>query len=292
MRHLSRSLIQLVITVLAGGFLSASLVRFSPGYGTSEEQLDTRRSAASVQRLLDERQERGGIAQYYVRFVAGYLSGDLGRSSAFERPVRELIAERAPKTIAAGALGLGLAWAFSTILSFASLASRRVSMALMIVSTGCLQCVPAGVVALSLFLLGYQGARAAGLAVGILVYPRVSQYLLNILNQAWEAPHVTLARAKGIEEWRVLLVHVVPVCTPQLLSLLGLSVALAMGAVIPVEAILDVSGVGQLAWQAALARDMNLLVNITVVVTVVITVCNILLEIASRVLVPNREAVA
>ena len=48
--------------------------------------------------------------------------------------------------------------------------------------------------------------------------------------------------------------------TPQLLALAGVTVSLAFGAAIPVEAIADSPGVGQLAWQAALGRDLPVLV--------------------------------
>ena len=56
---------------------------------------------------------------------------------------------------------------------------------------------------------------------------------------------------------------------PQLLAVAGVSVSVALGAAIPVEALCGLAGVGQLAWQAALARDLPLLMNITLLVTLV-----------------------
>jgi peptide/nickel transport system permease protein len=57
-------------------------------------------------------------------------------------------------------------------------------------------------------------------------------------------------------------------------ALAGVSVSLAVGAAIPVEALCGLAGVGQLAWQAALARDLPLLMNITIVVTLVTLLAN------------------
>jgi peptide/nickel transport system permease protein len=54
----------------------------------------------------------------------------------------------------------------------------------------------------------------------------------------------------------------------------GLSVSLAIGAAIPVEALCGLAGIGQLAWQAALARDLPVLVSITVLVTLVTLLAN------------------
>ena len=52
-----------------------------------------------------------------------------------------------------------------------------------------------------------------------------------------------------------------------LVALAGVSVTLAFTASIPIEVICDSPGVGQLAWLAAMGRDLPLLVNITLIVT-------------------------
>jgi len=49
---------------------------------------------------------------------------------------------------------------------------------------------------------------------------------------------------------------------------------MALGAAIPVEALCGIPGIGQLAWQAALGRDLSLLVTVTVLVTVVTLAAN------------------
>jgi peptide/nickel transport system permease protein len=60
---------------------------------------------------------------------------------------------------------------------------------------------------------------------------------------------------------------VVPVAVPQLVALFGVSISLALGALLPVEVFCDLPGIGQLAWTAAQARDLPLLVNLTLVVS-------------------------
>ena len=49
---------------------------------------------------------------------------------------------------------------------------------------------------------------------------------------------------------------------------------IAAGAVIPVEVFCDNPGLGQLAWKAALGRDLPLLVNITLAITLVTLIAN------------------
>jgi ABC-type dipeptide/oligopeptide/nickel transport system permease component len=49
---------------------------------------------------------------------------------------------------------------------------------------------------------------------------------------------------------------------------------MAFAASIPVEALCDLPGIGQLAWKAALGRDLDLLVILTMIVTLVTLLAN------------------
>src|SRR5207249_62703 len=87
-------------------------------------------------------------------------------------------------------------------------------------------------------------------------------------------PHVLAARARGLGSGAILLRHVVPLAAPPLLALLGVSFAISFGAAIPIEALCDSPGLGQLAWHAALSRDLPLIVNVTLIVALVMLVAN------------------
>jgi len=67
------------------------------------------------------------------------------------------------------------------------------------------------------------------------------------------------------------------------------SFAIAFGAAIPIEALCDSPGVGQLAWQAALSRDLPLIVNVTLVICFVMLAANSLAEFAGRALAGNTQ---
>jgi peptide/nickel transport system permease protein len=49
--------------------------------------------------------------------------------------------------------------------------------------------------------------------------------------------------------------------------LLAVSIPVALSAAVPIEVVCDLPGIGQLAWKAALARDLYLLVCLTGIVT-------------------------
>jgi peptide/nickel transport system permease protein len=261
----------LVATVLLGGLLSATLVRLAPGFDTDERELDPHLSAESVRALRDARQQDHNVFRFYFSYMKRAMNGDLGTSLALGQPVRTLLRERAPLTLRLLAIGLGLAWLLTLTLSL-SAAWLRLSVydTLTTAVSGTFLCIPAAVLALLSVLWNAPGA----LAIALIVFPHTYRYARNLLVKAYSKPHIITARAKGLGEARILFWHVVPVVAPQLLAVAGVSVSIAVGAAIPVEALCGLAGIGQLAWQAALARDLPLLVNITVLVTLVTLLAN------------------
>jgi peptide/nickel transport system permease protein len=258
-------------TVLLGGLLSATLVRLAPGFDVDEQQLDPHLSAESVQALHAAKQKDHNVFRFYLSYMNRAAHGDLGTSLALGQPVRTLLRDRAPLTLRLLALGLGLAWVASLTLALTAAWLRFSAYdAMTTFVSGTLLCLPAAVLALLSVLWNVPGS----LAIALIVFPRVYRYARNLLAQSYSLPHIITARAKGLGEGRILFWHVVPSVAPQLLAVAGVSVSMAVGAAIPVEALCGIAGVGQLAWQAALARDLPLLVNITILVTLVTLLAN------------------
>ncbi len=261
----------LVATVLLGGFLSATLVRLAPGFDADEQQLDPHLNAESVHALRTARQKDHNVGRFYFSYMNRAAHGDLGTSLALGQPVRTLLRDRVPLTLRLLALGLGLAWVAALSLAVTA-AWLRISAydALTTMVSGIFLCIPAAVLALFSVLWNAPGS----LAIALIVFPHIYRYARNLLAKSYSLPHIITARAKGLGEGRILFWHVVPTLAPQLLAVAGVSVSMAVGAAIPVEALCGLPGVGQLAWQAAMARDLPLLVNITILVTLVTLLAN------------------
>jgi peptide/nickel transport system permease protein len=260
-----------VAIIVLGGFLSATLVRLAPGFDADERQLDPHLNAASVQALQAARQQDHNVWRFYFRYMNRAVHGDLGTSLALGQPVRTLLRDRAPLTLRLLTVGLALAWVAALSLALTA-AWLRISTydALTTVVSGTFLCIPAAVLALLSVLCNVPGS----LAIALIVFPHIYRYTRNLLAKSYSQPHIITARAKGLGEARILFWHVVAGVAPQLLAVVGVSVSMAVGAAIPVEALCGLAGVGQLAWQAALARDLPLLVNITILVTVVTLLAN------------------
>ena len=271
LKRISRHGLALVLTVLLGGFLSAALVRLAPGFDVDERQIDPHLSSETIRAMRESRLAERNIFRFYVHSLQRAAHGDLGTSISLGQPVLGLIRERAPLTMRLVGMGLLLGWTVAVALAFSAAWLRRPSCdAFATVISGTFLCLPAAVLALLSVLWNVPGA----LAIGLIVFPKVYRYSRNLLAKAYGLPHIITARAKGLSEPRILLWHVLPVAGPQMLALAGVSVSIAAGAAIPVEALCGLAGVGQLAWQAALARDLPLLMNLTILVTLVTLLAN------------------
>lgn len=277
--RIARKVGALALTVLLGGLLGATLVRLAPGSDVDEGELDMRRSEAGLERLRESRAAERDLPRFYARYLGGLLRGDLGESRTLQRPVAELLRDRLPVTFRAMGLGLAGAWLLALALALPCTIDRHWAYDLLTtLVSGALLCLPVAVLALLLFYV----SGPVPLAIALVVFPRVFRYARNLMLQTATQPHVLLARAKGLRRGRILVWHVLPVAAPQILALAGVSVSVAFGASIPLEVVCDTPGIGHLAWQAALGRDLPVLVNLTLLVTLVTLCANALSDVVAE----------
>jgi peptide/nickel transport system permease protein len=276
-RAAARRVLCLVLTVFLAALLAAALVRLAPGFGMDERQLDTRLSERSIRAIQAEHGGETGFVRYFWQYLSGLCRGELGQSISLGRPVRELIADRLGLTLHSVAAGLAWAWiTAAAAVFFLGLARSRVMDWTAAALTGILLCLPAAVVGLFSFYLG----AGPALAIGAVLVPRIFRYMRNVTGAVAGRPHVLAARARGVGGPALLARHVWLPAAPELLALGGVSISMALGAAIPVEALCDSPGVGQLVWKAALARDLPVLVNLTVLIAAVTAVANLLSDVA------------
>jgi peptide/nickel transport system permease protein len=284
--HASRRLLFLLFLGLGGALLSATLVRFAPGYGVHERELDPRWSAQSVEALRHEQSLHEALPLFYIHYLSALAHGDFGESDSLKRPVRELLRQRLAVTSSSVVRGLVGAWLAAALLASLGLGSRRwFYEASGTAFSSLLLSLPSAVVA----MLAVHLRTPVFCAISVAVFPRLYRYIRSLLVRSYDLPHVLAARARGLRGTAILWRHVLPVAAPPLFALLGVSFAIAFGAAIPIEALCDSPGLGQLAWQAALSRDLPLIVNVTLVVCLVMLAANSLAELAGRALGGNIQ---
>ncbi len=281
---LLRRIITSFITLALTGFAAATLLRVAPGFDVDARELDSRASAETQQQIRAERAGESDILAFYGRYLRGALQGDLGQSRTYEVPVAGLIGERLPVTLRLIGLGLTGAWTFALALALASVVWPAVGTGLNLLTAGMLA-IPAGLVALLILLS--QGPVALGLALAL--FPRLFSYARGLFQQNADAGFALAARTRGLASARFLGRYVIWPAGPSLLAILGLSVNGAFGGAILLETICDLPGVGQLALQAALARDLPLLVGMTLFVGALTVSTNALAELSAQFILRTRS---
>jgi len=275
LRELPKHGLKLLLTLLVGCFFAATLVRVAPGFGVDEEQLDIRLSTQSVESIRNSQAAKESLPAFYADFATRLLHGDLGTSRTLQQPVKQLISDRLPETLKSVSLALIFGWTLGISLAMISVAARsRAADAFFSFSCGVLLCIPAALWAL-LFLLARAPER---LILGLIVFPKVYNFSRNLLLRGANDLHVLSAHARGLSTVRILAWHIFPPAAPQLLAVLGISVSITLAAAVPVEALCDLPGIGQLAWKAALGRDLYLLTTLSILVTAMTLLANSVCE--------------
>jgi len=264
-----KMLLRMAFVVLAAGVATALLVRFSPGALVDEREMDSRLTPESLSALRAENSANRSVGTVLFRYFRGLANGDLGYSQSNNAAIAGLIVDRAPATLREIGFGLLGAWllGLGTAIPAGRFRNAWAYDATASILAGLLLTLPAALLA---YLCLAAGAKP-GLVLVLILTPRIFRFCRNLLIQAYGAAHVQMARVRGIPELRILAAHVLPSSAPQLLALAAASISMAIGAAIPVEAICDVPGLGRLAWQAAVARDLPLLINLTMLIALVTT---------------------
>src|SRR6266849_4447852 len=172
MRHgihrIGQRVVMIVALSLLGGLVSATLVRFAPGYGIDERELDPRLNHASLEAIRNSHRLNSNLLSYYGNYLWGAVHGNFGASEWLQRPISSLIRERFPVTARSVLIGVLLAWA--TALA-ASLAGLFIDISGTIVS-GLLIAIPAAVIAMFTVYLH----APVFLAIAVVTFPKLFRY--------------------------------------------------------------------------------------------------------------------
>jgi peptide/nickel transport system permease protein len=238
----------------------------------------------------------------YLRYLAGVLQGDFGRSLRFQRPVLELVAERLPATalLAAAALAWSTAVGFGLGVMAATRRGGLIDLGVRLAAVSG-QAVPAFWLGLLLILLvslrwqllptsGYgdwQHLVLPALTLGAYYMSAVTRLVRASLIEALAEDYVRTARAKGVPEWRVILHHalrnaLIPVVTVQAMYFAAL-----LGGALVTEIVFAWPGVGRLAVQAIQNRDFPLVQAVVLLSAVLFVATNLLVDLAYVALNPR-----
>ena len=264
-RYLSRllkGLGRLVSLVLLAGLGTVILMRVAPGFFNDARELDPEYAARARMQLEDQEHQQGSVIHLAASMLGGWFYGDFGRSRQYEVPVTELIGPRSRVTARLLICGVLAGWSSALILAVPVGLRRGTRGDFLIAAANiALLAVPMGALC-TCFLLTDHGGPVAALT--ILIAVRDFKLVYRLIRRSRMAAYLTYARAQGLTRSRIAFFHLLPSVSRELLSIAAVSVVLALSSIVPVEVIFDVPGLGQLAWSAAMNRDLPVLLGVTV----------------------------
>lgn len=297
----ARLLNSLVVMALVA-LLTFLLIDLVPG-----NYIDELASNPQVSRgMLDRIRDQYGLNQpFYTKFwrwSRSLAAGDLGDSFVYQRPVRQLLAERLGNTLLLNFAALALAWLAGIALGLAAAARRGSTLDWVIGAvTTTLLSTPGVVVAIVLLAgaarLGLpigglssntrEFAGVAGrlvdlarhlvlpvLAVATAWLPAIAQHARAAIISALDAPHVLAARARGIGPFRLVMVHALREALSPLIGFAGLSLSGLVSASLVVEVVMAWPGIGALTYEAVLRRDIFLVVDLVQLAALLLLIGN------------------
>jgi len=238
----------------------------------------------------------------YARYVGNLARGDMGRSYVQKSEVSTLIASRLPATLLlmAGAIFFEIAIGLPAGLFAATRRGRLSDRVVMVMSFAGIS-APQFVIGLLLlyllaYLLGWFPLGGYG-TVWHLVLPALT---LGITGGGWYSrmtrssmvdvlrqDYIRTARAKGMGERRVVLIHGLRNAIVPVVAMIGLDIGIFMSGAVVVESVYGWPGIGQLAWQAIQRIDIPIIMGVTLVAAVAIVIGNLLADIATSLIDPR-----
>lgn len=300
-RFVARRAAQTVLVIFGVVCVTFLVLRLVPGDparlmappGSGEDVVATIRERLGTDRPL--------IEQFRL-FLTGLVQGDLGTSFRHERPVLDLIIEAFPATLALAATTLVFAVAVAVPLGIAAAARPGGLLdraALVIAMIG--QSLPnfwIGVMLVLLFSVERQWFPAIGnespsafvlptLTLSAVLIAALLRTVRQSMLEALHEDYIRTARAKGVPQRKILLVHALKNAAIPLVTVLGLQVGFVLGGAFVVELIFNWPGVGLLAMQAIETRDFPVVQGVVILVATVFVLVNLLVDVAYAFLNPR-----
>ena len=267
----------LVLLAAVGTIL---LMRFAPGYFTDSQEMDSQYAVTAREALQRQQRQQDNVLTLTRSLLSGWLQGDLGRSRQYDVPVADLIGPRLPVTGRLLLSGVGCGWLIALTLAL-PLSARRSTCGEVFIAgpTALLLSIPIGAMATVCMIADKAGAiTVLATVIGV----RDFKLVYRLLREAGNAPTLLFARAQGISPFRIACIHLLPPLAGKLFALALLSFVTALSAIVPLEVIFDMPGLGHLAWSAATNRDLPVLLDVTLLMAAAVGIASMISRPAQR----------
>lgn len=235
------------------------------------------------------------VFEQYKHYLGGVITGDLGESIHSKRPVISEIAQRIPASaeLMAGAMIVALVMAFplgivSAIKPHSLIDSSAMVISFFGVSIPNFWLGPLLIIFFSVNL-GWFPINGRG-TLGHLVLPSItlgtamaamlSRMIRSSLLEVLGEEYIRHAKARGLNQTRVILLHGLPNALIPVITIIGLQVGVLLSGAIITEAVFDWPGMGSLLLSAIHSRNYPLVQGCILTIASIYVVVNLLTDLA------------
>lgn len=307
-RFIARRLIQSIPVVIGVTLVVFLLIHLIPG-DPARTLLGPRATPDSIAALNHQYGLDQSLFEQYRLFLSRLVTGTLGTSFTYNVPTSDLIRERLPVSLwlvgYATVLTCLLALPLSMVAASGPGKARDHSVRIgSVVGLG----IPAfwlGILLIQfvaidtgIFPAGGYGSGFFGhirslflpaLTVAIGIAPLVIRSLRAEMLTVLDSDYVATARAKGLSERRVRRDHVLRNSLVPAVTILAVNVGFFIGALMVVETVFSLPGLGDLLIQAINRRDFIVVQGVTLVLALMVIAVNVMADIAHAFLDPRVE---
>lgn len=242
------------------------------------------------------------VLEQYWRTLTGALHGDFGVSIAKGAPVSQLISERIGGTLTLSVVAGLLTVVFGTVLAYLAAFVRVRWLQVVLDRLPALGvAVPGFLVGLILiqyfsFDLGWLPSSGSGgwqylvlpvITMAVPTSAQLAQVLSRSFRETLREQYIVTARAKGLSRSAVALRHAFRNAALPALTILGVLVGITVTSSIVVENVFNRNGIGRLAQDAVLSKDVPVVQAIVVIAAAGFVLVNLVVDLLYPLLDPR-----
>ena len=315
--YIIKRTLQAVPILLGASTIIFLLMHAAPGDPTSIYLADPNIDPAVVEQMRRNLGLDQPIHVQYYRWITSFMQGDFGYSFSQHRPIAEVLKDAIPNTLLLSALALLLIFLIGVVVGtiqavrqyswidnsatvasffFYSMPSFWFGLMLILLLSYQLQWLPASQMT-SVdyeFLSGtdrlidrLQHLIMPALALGLGGAAAVARYMRSGMLEQVRQDYVRTARAKGLNERKVVFKHAMRNALIPIVTLLGLYIPFLMSGSVLIETIFAWPGMGRTIVGAIFQRDYPVVLASAFVISIMVIVGNLIADILYSVVDPR-----
>ena len=271
------------------------ILRVLPGDPTAVLAAQAGGTGVDAARLRAEYGLDRPLLVQYLGFVWDLVRGDLGRSLYAGQPVSQIIAQQAPATISLACAALLVAVLIGLPLGVAAAVRQGTWVDLLCMGLSSVGVsVPitlSGLGAILAFALILHWLPATGqgtirhlvlpaTVMGLASAGSIARLVRTELVDALSREYVTVARAKGVSEYALLIRHALRNALIPVITVIGLQFGFMLGGAVATESVFARQGLGRTLVDSILYQDYPVVQGIVIVSAGLYTVINLVIDLA------------